>query len=330
MLLGLIEEYVFGDARGYGRSVLYVCDEKAKWFRTGQVYVEGLDDIIDGILYSASTGGCSVRSSLQPRQGDINTVPFVTSMSIDIDAETFDVAKKVAKLAHSLLEGLNAVPLVVFTGGKGYALRVYLSREYREIEEEAYRSLGEMLAEPLPRVANIELPPIKGLIKVPFTRHEKTKQLVLLYDPKRDKHVDDPGEAADLLAKAEDKPLPMLKGFEPSKKKAVKPAEAALTSEERRGGGYEYLERLDPTKLTDCRKRLAILWGLYKGGSVDEAVKAAEEFLEKAGAKDKARQVKYTVRWAVAKGIKPPRKETLLKRKSFIGISYEDCLDVLK
>lgn len=328
MLLGLIEEYVFGDARGYGRSILYVC-EKTKWFRTGQIYVEGLDDIIDGILYSASTGGCSVRSSLQPRQGDINTIPFVTSLSIDIDAETFDVAKKVAKLAYSLLEGLNTTPLVVFTGGKGYALRVYLSKEYREIEEEAYRSLGEMLTEPLPRVANIELPPIKGLIKVPFTRHEKTKQLVLFYDPKKDKHIDELDEAADLLAKAEDKPLPMLKGFEPSKKKAVK-APAVIPAAEERGGGYEYLENLNPTKLTDCRKRLAILWGLYKGGTVEEAIKAAEEFLEKAGAKEKAKQVKYSIRWAVAKGIKPPRKETLLKRKSFIGISYEDCLDMLK
>ncbi|MGC9119671.1 MAG: hypothetical protein ACP5I3_11910, partial [Thermoproteus sp.] len=279
MLLGFLEEYIFGFSKFKGRSVLYVCNEGSP-IRTGQIYVEDLYDVLDGILYSAATGNCSVRRSIQPRLGDINTVPEVIAVSLDIDAEVFSVAKKLAAMAADIIKALGAQPLVVFTGGKGYAVLTYLSEEYRQIGEQTYKALAEALREPLPEAATVEIPPIKGLVKVPFTRHEKTKNLVLLYDPERDKHIDDVQEATDALLKAEDSPLPYIERLVEKKEEERKPPAAVFEPADVKNG-YGYLERLwaDPSKLNDCLKRAAILIALYKGRDEESALAAAQDFL---------------------------------------------------
>jgi len=320
-LLLFLERWMFPTEGG--RSLLLTCGEKS----SGQQYVESFAEALP-MLVPAFVGFCGARISVQPRDGDINTIPRVEGASIDIDAG-LDLGKHLAKALSKKIEGLGAVPVVITTGGKGYAVRLFLDKQYASIGDAEYKALVKNLASMVPELGTIEILHRKALIRIPYTRHEETGNLVLVYDYMREEFVKDPAEALNLLERAIEHPLPyykeLLEGEEeahqPPAPPPPKPSGAAPKA-------YEYIERLmQATGLQDCRTRFAILIGRYlytiRGWSKEEARKFVEQWLKANGSKK--RQALYAI-----KEIKPPTLERLLKEKAYGPIDFSDCIPILQ
>lgn len=321
-LLLFLERWMFPTEGG--RSLLLTCGDRS----SGQQYVESLSEALP-MLVPAFVGLCGARVSVQPRDGDINTIPRTEGVSIDIDAG-LDLGKHLAKALAKKIEGLGATPVVIMTGGKGYAVRLFLDRQYANINDKEYKALAKNLASMVPELGTIETLHRKALIRIPYTRHEETGNLVLVYDYTREELVKDPAEALKLLERAIEHPLPfykeLLEGGE--EEKEARPPPTPPKPSGRAPKAYEYIEVLmRATGLHDCRTRFAILIGRYlytiKGWSKEEAKKFVEQWLKANGSKNK--QAVYSIR-----PIKPPTLERLLKEKAYGPIDFSDCIPLLE
>lgn len=232
-------------------------------------------------------GLCGVRSSTQPKPSP-GRVEMIEALHLDVDSpENVELARHVAAILASRLADMGAEPLVVFTGGKGYALRVFLSREYASISPEQYASLGREIAS-LADLATVEVPhPVSSHIRVPFTVHERTGQRVLLYDWRREEHVRDPARVAEMVERALGKPLPFMEELLGAPRP---PPPAQQPAGGQRGRGrvpawvVKLIEYLRETGELCHTGRVAVAqWLLYAGRSEDEVVevfKHARDFKE--------------------------------------------------
>ena len=313
-VVDVLERWCFPD--GHGRAILVTCDVSY------QKYVESLYEFFPELVASMA-GFCGLRVSLQPRDGDINKVLYVHSISIDIDAVDLDVGRRIAVEYYKALEPLTK-PAIVFTAGKGYALRIYLAKEYRDINEEQYRTMGEHIRDLLPNLVTVEIPHMKGFIRIPYTINEKSGRQVLLVD--RDgQHVKDPKRALELIEEAEANPLEYIPELVKVEKREVESVRESVGNMSK--NGYEYIEKLLESKVSDCRKRFGILIGLYLKNVLkkteEEAFAMAKAWVEKNGGRGFYKSF-------IKSDFLPPRLETLKERGRFGAIDYSDCLDTLE
>jgi len=181
-LLLALEKWIFPSPSK--RTLLVTCGDKGS-----QILVSSMIEAMKYIPLGLA-GVCGVRSSTNPKT-DPAHVELIEGLHIDIDSpENIELARHLAKLLAEQLNNLGVEPLVIFTGGKGYALRVFLDKEYYSISPAQYRRLAKEVAS-LVNLATVETPhPASSHIRVPFTRHEKTKEQVLLFDWRSEKHVE--------------------------------------------------------------------------------------------------------------------------------------------
>lgn len=296
----LFEEWIF-PSREHGRTLTVTCGDSG--FQTlVRTMCEAYPLLARGLV-----GVCGVRSSIQPKV-DTSRVAYVEGLLLDIDTPSnIDVARFAAtKLAH-YIEMMGAQPVVVFTGGKGYAIRVFLSKEYRNIGEEQYVAMIKKISE-LVEVAEIDPVPVAvAAIRVPFTRHEKSGERVVIYDYRQQKHVEDPREALEIYGRSVEAPLPFYEELV-SVGKELTPSRDLTRSGKATRKLPKWVERLiDMLKETGelCHEaRVALVRHMYASGYSEEEIvdifRYAKDFNEK--------KTRYHVSYEVgrmAKGEKP-------------------------
>jgi hypothetical protein len=230
-------------------------------------------------------GLCGVRSSTQPKASP-GRVESIEALHLDVDSPgNVELARHVAAILAERLAAMGAEPLAVFTGGKGYALRVFLDREYASISPEQYAALGREVAS-LADVTAVEVPhPVSSHIRVPFTRHEGTGWQVLLYDWRRGEHVRDPARTAEMVDAALGRPLPFMEELLGAARRA-QPLAAGAGG--RRGGIPAWVARLveylkETGELCHMGRVAVAQWLARAGWSEDEIVEVfrhARDFKE--------------------------------------------------
>lgn len=293
--LDFFEQYVFMGKRE-GRAVLYTC----KTGESAQVYAESISDVFD-ILFNGVAGFCDVRRSINPRRGDINTVPYIEHVGVDIDVEgDLEAAKIEAIKLAEVIERLDGRPLVVFTGGKGYSVVVPVENPL-EPDDSLYRAIMSDLVA-MSRILHADMNPgIKYLVRVPFTRHTKTDRMCLIYDYKNDKHVDYIDEALRLMGSV--KPI-RVGNYEKQQKIRIQKQTATRTKR------IHWIEEVENKCISDCRHRFVLavlaryLVNVLKMKEED-AVERILAFAERCGAKMYKSWIRSVVRGVANKKLMP-------------------------
>lgn len=270
--LTFLEDWIFAGEKQFGRALLLTCKQSR------QIYIQNMIEAIEYVAQGLA-GICGLRSSVQPRDGNINTVPYVQGFIIDNDSpDNPHVARITAVRQLELVQKLGGDGVIVFTGGKGYTLRVFLDKEYRNITAEQYKSLVSSFAIDM-GIVKAEVLNVKALIRVPYTVHEKSKARVLLYNPQTDKHIDDHEEAHSLFLKAMERPLPfyeeLIKVETSEKDKQYEEKTEEVKRDGRRLPKWveKLIEHLKETGTLCHYARVALArWLIYAGYSEDAIV----------------------------------------------------------
>ena len=295
-LLLSIERWIF--PTGGPRTLLITCGESS-----AQVLVSSMMEAMKYIPLGMA-GLCGVRSSVNPKIST-DKIAAVEGLHIDIDSpENLELARHLAKLLAEKIAGLDAEPLVVFTGGKGYAVRVFLDLSYGALSPSQYRKLVKEVTS-LIDLATVEMPhPVSSHIRVPYTRHEKTKSQILLFDWRSEKHVENPEDVVKAVDRALERRFPYIEELVSEEEEEIvykKPADVGRKVPKWVEKLIEYLK----THGELCHlARVAVAQWLYVAGWDEESIvnvfRHAKDFKEN--------KTRYHVRYEmkrISSGLKP-------------------------
>ena len=299
MWVEFFEKVIFvkpGDYAHRDRAVLYTCTDG----RSAQIYASGLHDVMD-LIFESLVGRCDLRRSVNPRaEGDINNVPYVEAIGIDIDVEgDITTARMEAKAVSEYIERIGGKPFVVFTGGKGYAVIIPITP--LAPDDRTYRELVKSIVSAT-KILHADLNPgIKYHVRVPMTRHTKTGNLVVAYDYKRDVHVDDIKKIEELF----DGASPVNIELSPEQRIAVYKRSAVSRSKR-----IEWIEKAEYNCIPDCRKRfvLAVLARYLVNVlrlDTEKAVMRIKEFSERCNSKMYESWIRHVVNRVKEKKLMP-------------------------
>ncbi|MBP1449453.1 MAG: DNA primase noncatalytic subunit PriX [Thermoproteus sp.] len=242
------ERFIFG---GTPRAFLYVCNDKS-----AQIYVEGIHEVMDYMIASL-LGKCDVRRSVNPRARDINTVPSITAVAIDIDnPESPDLTFFEALKVKQFVEQIGGDALIVRTGGKGHYVYIPIDPpivDEEHILEKIYKSLlNDIVNSTKIKHADMAVN-YKSHVRIPFTRHKETGNVVYIISDDGSP-VEDPRDALSIYES--------MKGINASQYvEAILQTETAkfkVATSAPRAKRMAWIDALIDACMPDCRKRFIL------------------------------------------------------------------------